>query len=45
MNDYVDPPQDDDTPGGPHPIAYAFAAFAVYIALAAIWIFRAEIWS
>ncbi|WP_424624474.1 hypothetical protein [Achromobacter marplatensis] len=39
------PAEDDETPGGLNPIACALAAFAVYVALAAIWIFRAEIWS
>lgn len=39
------PPPDDDVPGGPNPIAYALAALAIDIALAAIWIFRADIWS
>lgn len=39
------PPQDDDVPGGPHPITYALGALAIEIALAAIWLFRADIWS
>lgn len=39
------PPQDDETPGGLNPIACVVVASVVYIALAAIWIFRAEIWS
>lgn len=43
MDDYVDPPPDDDTPGGLNPIACTFAACAVYVALAVIWIFRADI--
>ncbi|MFY3310919.1 hypothetical protein [Achromobacter ruhlandii] len=43
MDDYVDPPLDDDAPGGLNPIACTLAACAVYIALAVIWIFRAEI--
>ena len=45
MNDYVDPPQDDDTPGGLNPIACAAGVFVLEIALALIWVFRASIWS
>lgn len=45
MNDYVDPPQGDDTPGDLNPIACFFGMLVVDIALAALWIFRADIWS
>lgn len=37
------PAEDDDAIGGLNPIACTFAAFAVYVALAVIWIFRADI--
>lgn len=39
------PDEDDDASGELNPVAYALAAFAHYVVLAAIWIFRAEIWS
>lgn len=47
MNDYVDPPQvdEDDLPGGLHPITWLAIVTTVEIALAALWIFRASIWS
>lgn len=38
-------PLDDDYPGDLNPIACFFGMLVVDIALAAIWIFRNEIWS